>query len=70
MKMLLAGLAGFILGAMLFHSSAVKAQGGGGVNVMRARTTNGYNSVLGSRVVGFSCASDGTGNADCYIATQ
>jgi hypothetical protein len=70
MKIFLAAVVGFILGAMLFRTPAAKAQVGAGVNVKLANDLNGNNSVLGSRVVGFSCVSKGPGSNDCYIATQ
>ena len=61
-KICLAVLAGFVLGATFYRPQTVKATNG--INVKSVK--EGYNGyILGSQVVGFACTQD-----TCYIATQ
>jgi hypothetical protein len=59
----LAVLLGFVLGAVL-SPSRTKADGSS-VSVRRANIGS-YTTIMGSNVVGFSCA----GSGECYIASQ
>jgi hypothetical protein len=60
----------FALGAALFHSPTVKAQGTNVVSI--ARVSQGTSQVSispGSQVVGFSCVQTRTGEPMCYVAS-
>jgi hypothetical protein len=62
LKICLAVLAGFVLGATFYHPQTVRATGG--INIKSVK--EGYNGyILGSQVVGFACTQD-----TCYVATQ
>jgi hypothetical protein len=69
-KLALAALAGFLLGAWLFHTRTVKAQYS---KVSVKRVTQGSNmlfpSIDGTEVVGFSCTNV-DGQAECYVVTH
>jgi hypothetical protein len=62
LRIFLAVLAGFVLGAIFYRPQPVRAMSG--INVKAVK--EGYNGyVLGSQVVGFACTQD-----TCYIATE
>ena len=72
-------LAGFILGVVLFHARAVKADVSSSHISVASEFMSGKavrNDIVNGTVVGFSCVPDATspsgltGNGVCYIATQ
>jgi hypothetical protein len=76
-KIPLAALAGFILGAMLFHARVVKAQGNAHVYIvpltMPDAKTPFPSNLPGVRIAGISCIAKPTAKlpdaAICYVAT-
>jgi hypothetical protein len=66
LKLMLAVMAGFLLGAA-FHPLQSRADGGS-VSVKRASVGNST-GIYGSNVVGFSCTGSGS-DTECYIASQ
>jgi hypothetical protein len=66
-------LAGFALGAWLFHTPTTRA-GSGFVHVasipMRGATVSQAPIIGGSDVIGFSCAPTPGGEVTCYVASQ
>jgi hypothetical protein len=57
-------LVGFVLGAYLYRPSPVHAQNiGGGIRMQKV--TEGYNIVIGSQVMAFSCTQE-----NCFIAVR
>lgn len=66
-KIALAALAGFLLGAWLFHSRSVKAQIGTRIFVQRAQLATSTH--LNGEVIGFSCT-QAQGEPACYVATH
>ena len=81
LKTVMVAFAGFVLGALSFHTSALKAQSSGAIHVTQI-PVSGVSSALtfaSGTIIGFSCVpsksdtSDGFGShADgiCYIATR
>jgi hypothetical protein len=67
MKILLAVLIGFGLGAILFHSPTIKAAGGN-VHVWPAKPNAGVGIV--GEAFGFSCVSNSSGEAECFVASR
>ena len=82
LKLTLVALFGFVLGAVLFHTSTVGAQGNasGAVTIRGGKMTvfnegpktwtGGYVETKGAQVVGFSCMANGDGAPECYVATR
>jgi hypothetical protein len=63
LKLVLAAAIGFLLGTALYPLRS--RADGGSVSVKRANIGSST-MIMGSNVVGFSCA----GSGDCYIASQ
>jgi len=73
LKMLLAVLSGFVLGAAIFHVQSAKAQSGATVTIQVVKDVNNNRTTVqadGSQIVGFSCENNtsGLGNK-CYLAS-
>jgi hypothetical protein len=71
---LVCGFAGFILGAVLFHTSSVNAnpqeeKHGGILRVHAVDTSWSTGKFINGNVVGFSCA-PGTKYSECFVLTQ
>jgi hypothetical protein len=60
LKTCLAVLLGFVIATAIYHPKPVKATGGMRVQQVK----DGYQMVIGDRIVGFACTSD-----TCYVAT-
>jgi hypothetical protein len=54
---------GFLFGAYVYHPSVIHAQSASGIRI--EKVTEGYNAVIGSQVVAFSCTQE-----DCFIAVR
>ena len=67
LKLTLAVMVGFLLGAALRHPLQSRADGGS-VSVKTARIGSST-VIMGSNVVGFSCTGSGS-DAECYIASR
>jgi hypothetical protein len=67
LKLALVAVSGFALGAVLFHTPAVKAQGTVKVTITGGRMI-GYTLDNGSQIVGFSCI-ENDGSPECYVAS-
>jgi hypothetical protein len=69
-KTFLVALGGFLLGAVLFHSPSVKAQGQNVVSVSKGYLGTGHVSLdAGAKVVGFSCVQNSNREPECYVAS-
>lgn len=65
----LAVVAGFVMGAVIFHTPASVEAQSGYVSVERVFQNGTHGSVVaGSRIVGFSCIPM-NGDSACYVAT-
>jgi hypothetical protein len=70
-KTVLAALISFLLGAALFHSPSVRAQGKTVVSIHRVNEGNGFVSIdATSQVVGFTCVQTRQGEPVCYVASR
>ena len=70
-KTALVAVIGFGLGAVLFHSPSVRAQGKTIVSVTRGYLGTGHVAIdAGSQVVGFSCVQNKEGEPECYVASK
>ncbi len=71
LKTIAVAAASFALGAALFHSPSVKAQGNTVVSISRATQGTGLVPIIsGAQVVGFSCVQTRTGEPMCYVASM
>lgn len=65
-KIFLAALAGFALGAVLFHTPRVKASG-----IVHLRQLGVSTPVTDDQIIGFSCVNDsGKGGPECFLASK
>lgn len=70
LKICVAVLVGFILGAFIYRHSAVKASGSGVIYVKRVVEGQNPDPMVANReIVGFSC-SNGAMGAECYLAVR
>jgi hypothetical protein len=71
-KMSVAVLVGFVLGAAIFHVQPVKAQAGATVIIQVVKDIRDRASMQaeGSQIVGFSCQNNTSGMGNkCYVAS-
>ncbi len=70
-KTVLVAAISFWLGATLFHSPSVSAQGKSIVSIHRVNEGNGFVSIdAGAQVVGFTCVQTRQGEPVCYVASR
>ena len=67
LRLALVAVFGFVLGALLFHTPTVKAQGG--AKVQSIQPGMGSTHISGTPI-GISCVPEGTQGTLCYVLTQ
>jgi hypothetical protein len=71
LKLGLAALVGFILGAFLFHTSTARANVGVRVTSVSMTDASVQTSIpSGSNIVGFSCVQEPHSPATCFVVSQ
>jgi hypothetical protein len=68
LRLIVAVILGFVLGALL-HPMSTKANDGSGIIYVKKATLNGSTLGTGTHVVGFSCTGSGS-ETECYFATE
>jgi hypothetical protein len=66
LRAVLAAVLGFALGAALFHTSTVRAQGGAKIQSVQP----GLGTRISGTAVGISCLPEGAQGTVCYVLTQ
>lgn len=69
----LAVLAGFVLGAYLYHPITAKAASGSGTIIVRNVANGGAytDPMLANReIIGFSCTAGGPTGSECFVAAR